>query len=312
MTSGHALTLFGKMARRPPRIPLRRMRLRTPDADFVDVDVLDGDPGAPMALLLHGLEGSSQSEYIQSLLGQFHVRRWSAVALNFRSCSGQMNFARASYSSGDTRDVSWLVPQMDRLARTIPGPRVAVGFSLGASVLLNFLAQEKSSASLSAAVAVSAPFDLDASATYLDSTDPFASVYRSNFLESLIQKGLLKAQRFSSLLDADAIARVKTIREFDHRVTALTFGFASAEEYYRKSSSGSQLKDIEVPTLLISAEDDALAPAGLLPQEVHELRAIHLLQTQTGGHVGFVSGSVLRPSFWLEQRIMAWLTEQLL
>lgn len=311
LRDGHAQTFFGNVARRPGRLPLRRVRLETPDADFVDVDVLDGEAGAPVVLLLHGLEGSSASGYVQKMLAGLAQRRWSGVALNFRSCSGEPNLQPASYCSGDVRDARWLLPRIGELFEAPIGARAAVGFSLGASVLLNLLAKHGGEVGLSAAAAVSTPFDLAAGARFLDSRERFARVYLNNFLPTLKAKALEKARRFPSLLDAAEVARVETIRDFDHVVTARLFGFASAEDYYAQCSSGPQLHRIEAPTLLVSAEDDALAPARTLPPEAHRRDALHVLKTTAGGHVGFVAGSVLRPRFWVEQRVLAWLDEML-
>jgi hypothetical protein len=304
LSDGHAQTMWGVLARRPVALPLRRERLDTPDGDFVDVDVLDAQPGAPTVLVLHGLEGSTKSGYVQQVLKGLHARGWGACALNFRGCSGPANRLAASYCSGDTRDARWLVARL-------PRPRAAVGFSLGASVLLNLLAQDGEATGLFAAAAVCTPFDLASGARFLDSQERFARVYLNNFLPTLKDKALEKAQRFPEVLDAGAIRATRTIRDFDHVVTAPLFGFASAEDYYARCSTGPQLGRITTPTLLISAEDDALAPANTLPPEAHRRDALHVLRTTAGGHVGYVAGSVLRPRFWMEEKVLAWLEARL-
>jgi pimeloyl-ACP methyl ester carboxylesterase len=166
------------------------------------------------------------------------ARRWNAWALNFRGCSGEPNRVAASYSSGDTRDLAFLVPQLT-------GPRFAIGFSLGASVVLNGLA--RLGVPLDAAVAVSAPFQLATSAKAIDAKGGFGPVYLNHFLPSLKRKALEAAPRFSSVLDAEAITAVKTIRDFDHHVTARVFGFSSAEDYYARCSTAAVLGDIRTP-----------------------------------------------------------------
>lgn len=300
LTDGHAQAVFAAVVRRPRRLPLRRVRLDTPDDDFVDVELLDGEPGAPTVLVLHGLESSSQAGYVQQVLAELAARRWSGVALNFRGCSGEPNRQAASYSSGDVRDARWL------LAR-LPGPKAAVGFSLGGSVLLNLLAKDGEPPGLFAAAAVSTPYDLAWGARFLDSSERFARVYLNNFLPTLKAKALEKAVRFPALLDPGAIRAARTIRDFDHEVTARLFGFDSAEDYYAQCSTGPQLGRVTTPTLLVSAEDDALAPAANLPKDAHRRDALHVLRTNAGGHVGFVAGSVLRPRFWVEEKLVDWL-----
>ncbi len=304
LLDANAQTVFAAFSR--PKGPfLRRERLTTPDGDFVDVDLLDGRPGAPTVLLLHGLEGSSASGYVRVMMNGLAARGWSGVALNARSCSGEPNRQAASYSSGDYRDALWL-------SRRLPRPLYAVGFSLGGSVVLNLVAQRGAEARLDAAAAVSVPFDLDACARLIDSGRGFSRVYLNNFLFPMKQKALAKAERFPRALDARRIERVRTIREFDDAVTAPLFGFGAAEDYYARCSTGPQLPRITTPTLLVTAEDDPIAPAKHLPGDAHRHAALHVLASGAGGHVAFVAGSVLRPWFWSEQRVLSWLDEQYL
>jgi len=299
-SDANAQTVFGSVARLAPKPRVVRERRRTPDGDFIDVDVLEGRPGAPTVLLLHGLEGSSDSGYIRTMLQGLAARGWGAAALNFRGCSGQPNLQAASYSSGDYRDAL-------EVARALPHPKAAAGFSLGGSVLLNMLAQRGAEAALDAAVAVSVPFDLSACADFIDSGEPFAGIYRSRFLATLKPKAVGVARRFAGAVDEARVHAAQTLRAHDDAVTAPLFGFTDAEDYYRRCSTGPQLGAITTPTLLVSAEDDPLAPAAHLPAEAAAGEVLHVLRTRFGGHVGFVEGSVLRPGFYAERMALAWL-----
>lgn len=167
---GHAQSLYGVLGRPKERASTRRERLQTPDGDFVELDHVEGRPGAPTVILLHGLEGSSQSGYMQLMLRELSKLGWHGIALNARGCSGEPNLQAASYSSGDYRDLSWLV-------KKATGRLFAVGFSLGASVLLNFLANDPAAARLEAAVAVSAPFELTRGIGFIDSGSWLARQY---------------------------------------------------------------------------------------------------------------------------------------
>ncbi len=299
---GHAQSLFGVMGRPKVLVPIRRERLQTPDGDFVDLDRVDGEPGAPTVILLHGLEGSSGSGYIQLMLRDLAALGWSAIALNARSCSGEPNLQAASYSSGDFRDLAWLVGRLE-------GPLFAVGFSLGASVLLNFLAKHEAAQKLKGAVAVSTPFELARGVRFIDSGSVLARAYLHRFLPAMKAKALAKAKTHPAHFDVRAISGATRIRDFDHLVSAPLFGFSSAEDYYAKCSTGPQLAAIHTRTLLLSAHDDALAPP-VLPSEVAKNAALDVLLTRQGGHVGFVSGSLLRPEFWAEARVLRWLQQE--
>ncbi|MGV3625509.1 MAG: YheT family hydrolase [Archangium sp.] len=295
----HVQSLFGVMGRPKFALPIRRERRDTPDGDFVDLDIVDGDAGKPTVVLLHGLEGSSASGYMQLMLRGIHQRRWTGIALNARACSGETNRQAASYSSGDFRDLSWLV-------KSLEGPLFAVGFSLGASVLLNFLAKDPAAVRLKAAVAVSAPYDLALGAKFLDSNSFIARRYLAHFLPTMKLKALEKARTFPSQFDVPAINATTGIRDFDHIVTARLFGFSSAEDYYAQCSAGPQLANIKTRTLLLSAADDAIAPPRL-PPDVTNNPNLDVLLTKKGGHVGFVGGHAWKPSFWAEETALKWL-----
>ena len=300
--SGHAQSLFGVLGRPQVKLPVRRERRATPDGDFIDLDLVDGKPGAPTVILLHGLEGSSSSGYIQLMLRDLAALGWTGLALNARSCSGEPNLQAASYSSGDYRDLAWL-------AQGLTGRVFAVGFSLGASVLLNFLAKDERASRLEAAVAVSAPYDLARGARFLDSRSLLSRAYLQRFLPAMKAKALAKAPRHPGRFDVEAISAARGIRDFDHLVTAPLFGFSSAEDYYARCSAGPHLKSVTTRTLLLSSQDDALAPPAL-PHDVAKNAALDVLVTRRGGHVGFVTGSVLRPGFWAEARVLRWLQER--
>ncbi len=304
LSNGHAQTIFATLSRPALReLPLSRRRFETPDGDFFDVDVLQGQAGAPTVLVLHGLEGSSASGYVRQMLEGCRARGWHGWALNARSCSGEPNRLAASYSSGDFRDAQWL------LEHQLEGRIAVVGFSLGGSATLNLLAKA-SPGNVRAAVAVSAPFELARGASYLDSKAALARAYLANFLVPMKRKALEKARRFPGLLNEAAIRAARGIRDFDHVVTAPLNGFSSAEDYYARCSAGPQLTRISVPTLLLSAEDDRLAPP-LIPQVAVERPPLDVLVTRSGGHVGFVEGCALRPRWWGERRVLRWLDDRL-
>lgn len=285
-----------------------RERWKTPDNDFIDVDLLKGRTGAPRLLLLHGLEGSSRSGYIVNLLRGAEARGWNAAALNFRSCSGEPNLLAHAYSSGDTTDPLHV---LERWQAQGDAPTFAIGFSLGGNVLLKLLGEAGARARLTAAVAVSVPYDLQACVRAIDQGRGVFAVYLRNFLNSMRSKALAKARTFPGKLDAKAIAAVRTIQGIDETVTAPLYGFANAAAYYAACSSGPWVEKISARTLLISAKDDPLAPAELLPASGRANPNVQLLATEHGGHVGFVDGTVTAPRFWAEEQALAFLDSSL-
>lgn len=306
LSNPHQQTLLGFILRAPGRLKLERERWETPDGDFLDADWIRADPKKPHVLVLHGLEGSSEAGYVVETLRGIKQQGWGAVALNFRSCSGELNRTLRAYNTGDTTDARFALQRMR--ARGVEGPIYGVGFSLGGSVLLNLLAETGEDCPLEGASAVSVPFDLDRCSALIDDPTSLSSIYRIAFLRSLKAKTLAKCERLGGELDADAIRRAKTIRAFDDAVTAPLFGFEDAGDYYRRCSSGPKLHRIRRPTLLVTSEDDPIAPAATLPSSAEENPCLAVLRTQKGGHVGFVTRTGPRPRFWAEEQAVAFLS----
>lgn len=302
LSSPHAQTIFARFAR-SARVPSRRReRWELSDGDFLDVDVVDGASDAPWLVVLHGLEGSSGAGYVASVLRGAHARGWGALALNFRSCSGEPNRLARFYHSGETGDFAEAIRRIRPLTT---GPILGVGFSLGGNVLLRHLEEEGEASPLHAAAAISVPYDLAVCADAIDRGKGVVSIYRAMFLRTLRIKALEKARCHPGSLDVGAVARARGIVAFDDAVTAPLHGFSSASAYYDACSSGPRLGDIRRPTLCISAADDPMVPAACLPRAGSPY--VSMCVTPRGGHVGFVAGSVARPRFWAEEEALRFL-----
>ena len=305
--------MWGKFFRRFELHDTRIERLETPDGDFLNVHHLDAPPGSPILVLLHGLEGSVRSHYIQGLLREARRRSWRAAALVFRSCGGEPNRLQRSYHSGDTGDLDYL---LSRLHAQFPSaPFLLAGVSLGGNVLLKYLGEQGSAISsrVKGAAAISVPYDLSRSSRFID--QGFSRVYQWNFLRSLRAKAMAKVEQFPGIPVATGLSTARTIFDFDDCFTAPVHGFADAEDYYTKSSSLGWLETISIKTLLLSAVDDPFLP----PQVLDDVRLKALDNpnleaefTPHGGHVGFVGGrNPLSPDYYLERRVTEFLAGQL-
>lgn len=289
------------LIRRAPRVDLKRERIELPDGDFVDIDWARApDDAAPVVLVLHGLEGSSDSQYARGMLQALHRRGLGGAVMHFRGCSGEPNRLARSYHSGDTGDFAYVV---DLLRTRAPDrPIAAVGYSLGGNVLLKYLGERASAAPLTAAVAVSVPYLLNRCADRID--QGFSRIYQWELMRRLRHSVVRKLGRLAMPIDAARLRRLRRFWDFDEHVTAPLNGFADAEDYYRRSSSRQFLKSIAVPTLLIHAFDDPFMTPDTPPRPEDLSPAIRPAFSPHGGHVGFVAGPwPWRADYWLETTI---------
>lgn len=304
LPGAHAQTLWGKLFRQESAQPTRVERWPTPDGDFIDIHRLDGSSAGPRLLLLHGLEGSIQSQYAQGLLGETRRRGWAADMLIFRSCGSEMNRTRRFYHSGETADLGLVVDQL--LTEHPNQPLFLMGVSLGGNVLLKYLGEKGKllNSQIRAAVAVSVPFDLARASRHINRG--FARVYQKHFIRSLRRKAFEKLQRFPDLLVHDRLAGLHTMYEFDDVVTAPLHGFRDADHYYASSSSLGWIQYISIPTLLLSAVDDPFLPPAVLEDVrlvARRNQQLHLEFPLHGGHVGFIGGhNPFRPRYYAERR----------
>lgn len=306
----HLPTIWGKKVRRITPIHDRMERLATPDGDHVSLARMGRRrAGLPHLLILHGLEGSVRATYAHGLLGQARARGWSGDLLLFRSCDGEMNRAPRLYHSGETTDVDFVLRWLREEAT---GPLLVVGVSLGGNVLLKWLGEQQVAGAglVAAAAAVSVPFDLAAGSRALERG--FGRVYATHFLRSLRPKALAKAEQFPGCLSPERIRAARTFWEFDDAATAPLHGFTDAADYYKKSSSISFLDRIQVRTFLISALDDPF-----VPKEVN-IRARDIARrspnlsaafSDSGGHVGWVSGPLWGVEYSMEAFVVQMLAE---
>jgi predicted alpha/beta-fold hydrolase len=302
------MTIFASVARPTPRPAWNRERWELPDGDFLDVDRLPSPtPDAPLAIVCHGLEGSSRASYVRGLASTLAARGFGVAALNFRGCSEELNRLPRFYHSGETGDLDLAV---QRLASERAGrPLLLAGFSLGGNVVAKYLGERGDTLppEVKGAAVISVPWDLAASARNIDGPGAMAWIYRKRFLRRLMRKVHAKAARFPGALDAARAERARTVVAFDDAVTAPLHGFASADDYYARSSAIGYLAGVRRPLLAINALDDPMVPRDCLPSAAQCNGHVLLETTERGGHVGFVEGMPWSPRYWAEGRAVAFL-----
>lgn len=239
--------------------------------------------GRPLALVVHGLTGCEDSAYVRASAAFFLARGHPALRLNLRGAGPSRAQCRERYHAGRTADLRAVFAALpdDLKAAGV----VALGYSLGGNLLLKFLGDGPVPGCLRAAAAVSAPIDLAAAARRF--SRPRNLLYRRWLLARVKEEAQGPAADLSARERA-AIARARTIPEFDDAFVAPRNGFAGADDYYAQCSARGFLAAIGTPTLLVHAADDPWIPAA--PYRDYDWRrapACRLLTSAGGGHVGF-------------------------
>lgn len=307
MSNRHIQTIFPAIFSRPELSAVEEEIFELSDGDFVELlwykkSNLQND--APIMILFHGLAGSFESPYIKRAMLAFGEEGYTVVLMHFRGCGKQMNRLARSYHSGESGDAKELILALKR--RYHDSDIYATGYSLGANMLLKLLGEWGAETPLKGVIAVSAPLDLIISVKRIN--QGFSRFYQKRMLDILKRDLNLKyrshdLEKLTGFKQED-IKGIGTFWEFDDAYTAPVHGFRDARDYYEKCSAIGYLQDIKIPTLIINAKDDPFTGEDIIPNSKQLSCSICLEVTRYGGHVGFVAGSIYRPHYWLESRML--------
>ncbi|AUC84406.1 alpha/beta hydrolase [Polaribacter sp. ALD11] len=288
----------------------QRKRITTWDADFIDLDF--SQVGSKnLVLLIHGLEGSSESKYIASTSNHLNKKGLDTVCFNLRSCSGEDNLLLATYHSGKTEDLDFVV---NHLLENYNYDTVSiVGFSLGGNLTLKYLGEYEQTLStkIKGGIAISVPIDIASAEVEMEKLKN--KLYIELFFKTMKNKVLEKAHKFPEYnLDKDKLFKATKFKHLEHLYTVPIFGFKSPEDYWEKASAKPYLSKIDRPTLLINAKDDTFLSEECYPRkEAIQSTNFHLEIPDYGGHCGFMSSFKPQENKWLELRIARFIEENI-
>ncbi|SIQ48474.1 YheT family hydrolase [Pontibacter lucknowensis] len=279
--NGHIQTIVPSLFRQVEGVTYLRERLITPDDDFIDAD-WSRVKSRSLAVLSHGLEGDSHRPYIMGMVKALNECGVDALAWNYRSCSGEPNKLLRSYHLGASDDLDFVVRHALNMGNyeTV----YLIGFSAGGNISLKYLGEDPAQvpSEVKRASVFSVPIDLKSSAKRI------SKIYTQRFLKSLGQKLEQKKEMYPDALDLSNYSLFWSFPEFDDKYTAPLHGFKNAEDYYKRSSSKQFLRNIQVPTLLVNAQNDPFLTKSCFPfEEADENPYLYLETPEGGGHVGF-------------------------
>jgi len=267
----------------------------------------DDHRDALTVIAVHGLEGSSDSQYLRGVAQKALALGMNAVRMNQRNCGGTEALAPTLYHSGLSSDVGAVV---QTLITTDGLTRVAlVGYSMGGNLVLKLAGEWGGSrAELRAVAAVCPALDLAASADALH--DRANRLYELHFVRRLKQRLALKAKLFPEHFSVSAANGASSVRAFDNQVTAPFSGFLDANDYYSQAAAANVVDRIAVPTVVVHAADDPFIR--ILPATRAKLLAnphIHYHETASGGHCAFLAAPNGYDGYWAERQILDFLRQ---
>lgn len=304
--NAHLATIYAATLRRINFRPQQRERLELPDSDFLDLDwSFSEEKTNQLLILMHGLAGNAQRPYMLGMAKTFTENGWDTAAMNFRSCSGEINRLYRSYNAGATEDLEAVIEHI--LEKDKYSEIAIVGFSLGGNLLLKYLGEnDRLPGEVKAAVAVSTPCDLGASLEELNQTRNF--LYSKRFERNLKAQLYERQMAFPEELDKKEISSCNSLLAIDELYTSKAHGYENARDYYEKCSCLQFLENIRIPSLLINAENDSFLSRNSYPIEVAKSSEyLHLEIPKYGGHVGFIRRNGI---YYHEQRALEFIESQ--
>ena len=257
----------------------------------------------PTLVLVHGLEGSSESGYMLGLAERAFVAGWNAIRLNQRNCGGTESLTPTLYNSGLSGDYRAVLNEL--IERDTLPEIFFLGYSMGGNLVLKTAAELADAAprQLRGVAGVCACIDLARCADAL--ARPANVIYEEHFVRNLKKRMRRKGQLFPGKFDLGPLARVRSVREFDDVITARYCGFRDASDYYARSSALRVAGEIRVPTLILTAQDDPFVPFASFSDPALKNNAhIRVIAPAHGGHCAFISRYSGTARFWAEARII--------
>lgn len=315
LKNAHAMTVAGAFARRRFALPAPEERLFRVEAESQLLGHCHWRPGkrrdAPVIVIVHGLEGSSESNYAKGIAEKALRRGFHAVRLNQRNCGGTEGLTPTLYNSGMSADYRAVLEELsngDGFEQIF-----FVGYSMGGNLVTKMAGEfgEAVPKALRGVCAVCPAMDLGACADALELRQNL--LYQRHFVSGLMARYRRKVKLFPQRYGADGFGAVRTVREFDDKITAPCFGYKDAQEYYEAVGAKKVVGHVRVPMLMITAQDDPFVPyASFKRVKPGENTSIRFVAPKHGGHCGFISNQAGEERFWAEQRVVEFCAEKAL
>jgi len=257
-------------------------------------------------IIVHGLEGSSESQYMLGIAAKGTTVGMNVIRMNQRNCGGTDALSPTLYHSGRSQDIAAVAQNLmdqDQISRF-----ALAGFSMGGNLVLKLAGEwgKEAPPQFCAVVAVCPSINLAASADALHL--PANRLYEFYFMWQLRRRLRMKAHLFPEAFDTSRLHGVTTLRDFDDKITAYYCGFAGASDYYERSAAANVVDRIAVPTLILHAANDPFIR--ILPETRQKILSnlnIAFIETEDGGHCSFIAEADGDDGRWAERQVVEFL-----
>lgn len=304
-TNGHSQTIAGSLFSFEMPLRSKTHYVLLPDQDIItmeEVTPMTWQEKDPTVVLLHGLCGSHNSNYLKRLTKKFKKKGYKVVRINLRGCGSGKGLARYAYHSGSSGDVNIALKE---LKKQYPySPFTLIGFSLGGNIALKLAGElgEAISSLLVQVIAISPPADLKECVRLIHHPDN--QIYERYFIKLMRSDIHYRHQKFN--LPKISLPSNMSIYEFDEYYMAPQNGFKSALDYYEACSSKYLINNITIPCQILFAKDDPIINPNII-DDIDIPKCVSIHKTEYGGHLGFVSNPFKKPGFrWMDHVLMHW------
>lgn len=291
--------------------PYTREQLKADDDALLNLDWLsppEAEADAPVMIVLPGITGHSKSGYLVHMVHGAYKKGWRVVVLVYPGTDMTKVKTARFIRTHVPHDLEDTIKHIKK--RYPKAPLYAVGYSMGAALLMKYLAHTGSKSRLAAAVSCSNPFDVLYSVTSV-SASVVGKLYNGHFLSALKtmyrQNEAVFREAFPHLSPED-VQKISSVEEYDTKITMRKFGFEDVKDYYVSLGCKESVSDVAIPMLVAHARDDPIVPMEAVPISVlKENKNIITMITNMGGHTGWLQGlNPMGPS-WFDDVALEWI-----
>jgi uncharacterized protein len=311
LKNSHLQTVAGTFMRRTFFLGIPEDRLFRVDPESQIKGSCNWQPGrpkdVPVIVLVHGLEGSCDSNYMRGIADKAFARGHHAIRLNQRNCGGTERLTPTLYNSGMSSDYRAVL--LELIAEGFQHIFFA-GYSMGGNLVTKMAGEwgDLAPREFRGVAAVCPSMDLSACADALEKPENF--IYQRHFVKGLLNRYKRKAELFPKRYPKNGFGPIRTVREFDDAITGPNFGYKDAEEYYQAAGAKKVIGQVRVPLLLMTAQDDPFVPyEAFLQAKVEQSPSVSFVAPEHGGHCGFISKWPGKERHWAEERVVEFMAQ---